>query len=293
MSPSPNLRGIAAMCAAMALFVGNDAFVKLAAADLPPHQILFVRGLMATAVVGGVVFAQGAHRAWRRLAHPLLALRSLLEVATAYFFISALAVLGLAEATAIMLLSPLLITAFSAFFLGEDVRWRRWSAVGVGFLGMLLVLQPGGGVFAAGAVFALIAAVVQSGRDVVTRRLPSGMPTTLVSAAGMAAMTACAGLACLALPWTPVGGGTLRLLAASAVLVIMGNIAIIIAFRDVDISAVSPFRYTVIVWAVIAGVAVFDETPNRLAWLGIVLIVASGLYTMVREAVTRGRPAER
>lgn len=286
-----NLKGIAAMCAAMALFVANDTLVKLAAAELPTHQIIALRGAMASALILGAVVWRGEHRAWRMLGHPLVAVRSLIEAFVAYTYIAALATLSVADVTAILLLSPLLITAFSALALKEDVRWRRWAAVGVGFLGMLLVVRPGGGVFGPAALLALLSTIAVAARDLVTRRLPAGAPTLLVTASTILLLTALSFAAALALPWAPPRPPVLACLAAAAVLVLLGNAAIIVAFRDVDVSAVSPFRYTVIVWAVIASAVVFGETPQGWSWLGIALIVGGGLYAMWRETRAARRPA--
>ena len=271
------------MCAAMALFVANDTLVKLAAAELPTHQILFVRGLIATALVVAAIFWLGAQRQWRSLLHPLIVARSLIEAFIAYTYIAALGTLSVADVTAILLLSPLLITAFSALVLKEDVRWRRWAAVGVGCVGMLLVVRPGGGVFGPAALLALLSTIGVAARDLVTRRLPAAAPTLLVTASTVLLLTALSGIASLGLPLAPVRPTALAWLAAAAVLVLLGNYAIVVAFRDVDVSAVSPFRYTVIVWAVAAAYAVFGDTPNPLGWAGIALIVGSGLYAMHRE----------
>jgi len=284
-----NLRGIVAICAAMALFVVNDTLVKIAAAELPTHQIIFLRGVMASALVGAAVLGTGAFRAWRALAHPAIIGRSLLEAFVAYTYIAALATLGVADATAILLLSPLLITAFGALVLGEDVRWRRWAAIGVGFLGMLLVVRPSGGVFGPGAALALASTIGVAARDLLTKSLPQTAPTLLVTAATVVAVTLLSGLGALAQPWEPLRPPILASLAVAAALVVLGNFAIIAAFRDVDVSVVSPFRYTIIVWAVGAGYVAFGDLPSGIAWIGIALIVASGLYAMVRETVAERR----
>jgi drug/metabolite transporter (DMT)-like permease len=273
------------MCAAMALFIVNDALVKIALVEMPTHQIIFVRGLIASTLILVVAVVTGAHRQWRALAHPLIVTRTLLEAFVAYTYIAALGLLTVADATAINMLSPLLITALGALFLGEDVRWRRWAAIGAGFAGMLLVVRPGGGVFGVGALLALAATFAVAVRDVITRRLPTGVPTVLVTASTLLVLTTLTGIASLILPTAPVRGPTLALLAVAAVLVVLGNIAIIVAFRDTDVSAVSPFRYTVIVWAVIVGYLVFGDLPQGLTWVGIGLIVGSGLYSIYRETV--------
>jgi drug/metabolite transporter (DMT)-like permease len=286
MKTSRNIIGIFAMCAAMALFVANDTLVKLAAKELPTHQILFLRGLFASAMICAAVVQQGLHRNLASAGNPLVLARCMIEVFVAYTFISALAVLALADITAILLLSPLMITVIAAVFLKEPVRWRRWSAVLVGCLGMLLVVKPGGGAFQAAAILALLSTMAVAVRDVITRRIPADIPTLVVAASGIVIMTVSGGLLSLASPWVPVSSQSLLYLAGAAIMVLLGNVAIIMAFRDVDISAVSPFRYTLIVWAVIAGILVFGDIPDPVAWIGILLIVSSGLYTLYRESIT-------
>jgi drug/metabolite transporter (DMT)-like permease len=123
----------------------------------------------------------------------------------------------------------------------------------------------------------------------VTRRLPSDIPTPVITAAGSLGSTILGGLLCAALPWTSVSAQALLWLSGAAALVIAGNIAIVAAFRGVDVSVVSPYRYTVMVWAVLVGVLVFGEFPSAQAWIGIALIVGSGLYALYRETKTRGR----
>jgi drug/metabolite transporter (DMT)-like permease len=286
---SANLRGIGAMCAAMALFTVNDTFVKLVAKELPTHQIMFVRGIIGSVMIGTYLAATSQLGHWRYLLHPLVVIRTALEVFTAYSFITALGVLAIADVTAILLVSPLLITAISALLFGEDVRWRRWLAVIVGFIGMLIVVQPGSGAFQPAAFWALASTFAIAARDLVTRRLPSDIPTPVITAAGSLGSTILGGLLCAALPWTSVSAQALLWLSAAAALVIAGNIAIVAAFRGVDVSVVSPYRYTVMVWAVLVGVLVFGEFPSAQAWIGIALIVGSGLYALYRETKTRGR----
>jgi drug/metabolite transporter (DMT)-like permease len=286
MTSSRNITGIIAMCAAMALFVINDTLVKLAAKELPTHQILFLRGLFATTLICAAVVQKGLHRNLAGLRSPLVLTRCLIEVFIAYTFIGALAVLPLADINAILLLSPLMITVIAALVLKETVRWRRWSAVLVGFIGMLLVVKPGGSTFQAAALLALMSTTGVAVRDVLTRRIPADIPTLIIAASGIVIMTVSGGLLSLASPWVAVSSQTLLYLAGAAIMVLLGNVAIIMAFRDVDISAVSPFRYTLIVWAVIAGILVFGDMPTPMAWIGIGLIVSSGLYTLYRESIT-------
>jgi drug/metabolite transporter (DMT)-like permease len=286
---SANLRGIIAMCAAMALFVVNDSFVKLAAKLWPVHQIMVVRGAFAVSIILGLIFAAREHRRFGALKQPLVMARCLIEGFIAFTFISALAALPIADVTAILLISPLLITVAGAFFFGEDVRWRRWMAVGIGFMGMLLVVRPGGTGDHSAALLALVSTCGVVIRDLLTRSLPASVPSLIV-AFGTSLATMATGVAISAFrPWQAYDTGTMFYALIAALTVALGNYAIILAFRNVEVSVVSPFRYTVIVWAVIAGYIGFGDAPAPIAWAGIALIVGSGLYTLYREQRTRLR----
>jgi drug/metabolite transporter (DMT)-like permease len=155
----------------------------------------------------------------------------------------------------------------------------------------LLVIRPGGGGFQAAALLAFVSTCGVALRDVITRKLPSDVPNLLVAASTIVVMTLAGGAISVVSPWSPVELQALVYLAGAAVTVLLGNIAIIIAFRDVDVSAVSPFRYTLIVWAMIAGFMVFGDVPGPTQWAGIGLIVGSGIYTLYRESVTARQSA--
>jgi drug/metabolite transporter (DMT)-like permease len=291
--PSTNpRRNIAAMCAAMALFIVNDACVKAAAADWPTAQIMAVRGFAAALMMGVLAWSMGELAQWRMLLRPLVAGRCLLEGLIAFAYISALAVLPLADVTAILLISPLLITAAGALLLGETVRWRRWLAVGVGFAGMLLVVRPLGEGFGLVGLVAVAATVGVAARDLITRRIPAEVPTSVIAFGTTLAGLAVGLTMTPAQPWQPLAPQPLVLAVGAAALVAGGNIAIVAAFRNVDVSIVSPFRYTAIVWALLLGVFAFGERPAILSWIGIVLIVGAGLYTLYREAALARPKAE-
>jgi drug/metabolite transporter (DMT)-like permease len=284
-----NLRGIAAMMIAMLFFVGNDALMKLARVSLETGQALFVRGLFALLMLTMAISLTGG---WRQLPlafHRLALMRAGTESVVAALYISALSAMALADITSILMLTPLILTAFSVLFLHEKVGWRRWSAVIVGFIGILLVIRPGGQVAPLWAVaMAFGSAVLVAVRDVMTRRMPVTIPSlmlTLTTTLG----TMAGGIAMLAAgqSWQPLTAPVLAILAGAALLVLIGNFAIIEAFRDADISAVSPFRYSVILWAGILGFAMFGEVPTALSLIGVALVIASGLYTVHRERVRR------
>jgi drug/metabolite transporter (DMT)-like permease len=277
------LPNILAMCCAMALFVANDTLVKIAAVHWPAHQIMFLRGLAALGVTFSLVVVMREMGGLPFLKRPLVALRCAIEGFVAFTFITALAFMPIADITAILLLSPLLITTAAALFFGEQVRWRRWMAVIVGFVGMLLVVQPGGNTLGWPALLALASTFGVAARDLLTRRLPAEVPSTVVAFGTTLATALTGGCVWLFNPGAPLSAEPLLACAGAAVLVALGNLAIVFAFRRVETSLVSPYRYTVIVWAVLSGYFVFGNVPTILSWVGIGLIVASGLYTLYRE----------
>jgi drug/metabolite transporter (DMT)-like permease len=292
-SQAASRRGIAAMMIAMAAFVVQDTFVKLAAVNWPTAQVLVVRGSFACCFAFALLTAMGYGRQLGLLASRPVLIRSVIESALAICFVSALAALPIAEITAILLVSPLLITAGSAFVLRDRVGWRRWLAVGLGMAGMLLVVRPTGEGAGVATWLAVASAVLVAVRDLYTRMIGVDVPSPVL-AQGAALGTVAGGLLLsLATPWAPFDLRAFVYLAIAAVFVVAGNYTVIVAFRNGDTSLVSPFRFSVIVWAAIAGYAVFGEVPDVPATLGIALIIGSGIYTLHRERVRAAAAATR
>ena len=286
MSPAvANRRGILAMLAAMTLFTANDTLLKIATAGLPPGQIMAVPGLFAVALVVALLAGRGEAGHLRDLRQPAVFLRGALEAAIAFLFITSLSRLPIANVNAILQATPIILT-FLAVALGlEQVGWRRWSAVVVGFLGVLFIVKPSMAGMNAYALMALASAALVAVRDLVTRRVGSSVPTAVVALAGTVAVMLAGFALATTEAWRPLTGGEIALLALAAVLVTAGNLAIVTAFRVGEISAVSPFRYSVVITSLAAGYLVFGEWPDLSSCLGIALVVASGLYTLHRERV--------
>jgi drug/metabolite transporter (DMT)-like permease len=280
-----NLRGIVSMLCAMALFIASDTMVKLAGAMMPPTEIMAVRGLIAVVLMGGIVLATVERAQWNMIRRPLVAARAGLEAVLAVLFLVALPHLPLGEITVIMQIAPLVLTVLSSVVLAETIGWRRWAAVAAGFLGVVLVAQPSGQGINVYILIALIVPVLVAVRDIMTRKLDPKIPTAAVT------FTTTLGVCLLGLAgaplenWTPLSSYALALLAASAALVSGANIFIIRAFRGVDVSVVSPFRYSSVVWAILLGYVIWGDIPNPLAIVGMAIIVASGLYVMHRETL--------
>lgn len=284
-----NLRGILFMMLAMASFVLNDALVKLARVEWDTGQILIVRGCFALALLAVWVRLAQATDRLGMLVRKELVLRGALEAMIAMAFITALGQIALADITAILMLAPLVITALSIVFLDERVGWRRWTAVLVGFIGMLLVVQPGSNTMPTGAlILALISVLGVGARDILTRRLPADAPSIVVSVTSViGTMLGGAVLTVGFSAWQPVTPYLLLLSVSAAGFVVLGNFSIIEACRDVELSAVTPFRYSMILWAILLGALIFGSWPTPVALAGIALIGVSGLYTLHRERLRR------
>jgi len=279
-----NLRGIILMVAAMAGFAIEDMFVKWAAADLPTGQIL-----LALAAGGAPVFILLARRQGKRIwsAEALTApviWRNAGEVIGSLGFITALALVPLSLAAAIFQAMPLAVTFGAAVFLGETVGWRRWTAISVGFLGVLVIIRPGLSGFDPASLWALLAVAGLAVRDLATRRVAPTITSMQLSAWGFLSLIPLAGvmLAATGGP-VPVTGAHVGYLAGALGFSIASYWAITAAMRRGEVSVTTPFRYSRLVFALIIGVAVFGERPDAWTLTGAALIIGSGLYTFARE----------
>ncbi|MDP2375395.1 DMT family transporter [Reyranella sp.] len=281
-----NTRGILAMSAAVVVFIFNDALIKIAAETVPAIQAIGVRGVFATLWVMLALAVTGAWRQLGGVTHPYVLLRGVLEAASSIVYLIALFQIQFAIATAINLSTPLIFTALAVLLLKETVRWRRWSAVIVGFLGVLLVIQPRPGDIDVWAWVVLLATVLGVFRDVLGRYLPASVPTLVVSftSAVAVALVGCAWT--FVEGWQPMTAREIGLLLASSLLLAAGYQFLVLALRSgAEFSVIGSFRYASILWALGIGYVVWGDVPNALALFGIVVIVGSGLYILHRERV--------
>ena len=283
-----NSRGILAMSASVVAFVFNDAMVKLAAETMPAVQAIGVRGIFATLWCGLALLLTGS---WRRLSgavHPKVVQRALLEATASFLFFIALFHIPFAIATAVNLSTPLIVTVLAVLILKENVRWRRWSAVIMGFVGVLLVIQPRPGDINAWTWMVLLASVAGAARDVLSRFLPASLPTLVVSFT-TAIVVATGGCAwALIEGWQPMTGSALGLLLVSSLLLALAYQLVILALRSrAGFSVMASFRYASILWALAIGYVVWGDVPNALALFGIAMIVGAGLYILQRERLRR------
>lgn len=271
------------MLAAMAAFVVNDTMMKLAATDLPTGQVIFLRGLVIVPVLAALMLASATRTTLEMLCRPGILARCVAEVAAAILYLSALFHMPIADCTAILQFTPLALTAGAALFLGAPVGWRRWLATLVGLIGVLIIIRPGASAFNPYAALALLSVVFIAARDLITRRLGKDVPTIVIAFTSTAAV-AVSSLGLLpfeAWRW-PSPAAMLALLGASAAL-LGAQYWIILAMRSGDIAVVAPFRYSIILWAIVAGFLVWREVPDLATWIGIAVVTAAGLYTFLRE----------
>ncbi|QDC08153.1 DMT family transporter [Oceanicola sp. D3] len=281
---SENLRGAVLMTASMAAFTINDTFVKSLSDDLPLMQTVFLRGLAVTPLLGLLAWWRGALRF--RLSRGdgwLLVLRSLSEIFAALFFLTALYNMPLANATAILQAAPLMVTLAGALFFGEAIGIWRMSAILVGFLGVLLIVQPGGEGFTSYSIWALAAVVAVVARDVLTRKMSGALHSlTVATVTGFSVGTA-AGIAALFEPWAPVSASNALALGGSVISILFAYLFSVTAVRVGDMGFVAPFRYTGLLWALVLGLLAFGDFPGPLTLAGSAIVIAAGLFTYLRE----------
>lgn len=281
---SSNLAGALLMMASMACFTLNDTMLKLTDGAVPLFQLLFVRSLITCGLIlvtkdrlGTLHFDIG-RKDWM-----IIGLRALTEVVISYFFLTALFNMPLANLTAVIQVVPLAVTLASAVVLREAVGWRRMLAIAVGFCGVLLIVRPGAEGFNVWSLYALIAVLGITARDLLTRKLSKDVPSMTVTLATAAAVMAAAGLASLSAPWVAIAPVTWLMIVGSAICILGGYFFSIQTMRAGDVSYTAPFRYTGLVWALLAGWFVFGEWPGLLTLLGAAIVVATGVFTFYRE----------
>ena len=289
---SPNLRGALFMCIAMAGFTINDTFVKWALESLTLGQIILMRGMMAFVMLILFFYRSIDLSQLPYLKHPAVITRMVGEVGATLCFLLSLSYLPIAFVTSILQALPLLVTLGAAFFFSEPVGWRRWSAIIVGFIGILIIVRPGFEGFTVWSLVTVAAVIFCAIRDLATRVIPKEMSTANLSTA-TALVVALVGGALIE-PfggWQPVTTSNLAIVFTSAVALIIGYYSLITAMRQGDISFMAPFRFTGLLWAILLGYVIFGDLPDRYMLIGASIIICSGLYALYRErVVNRQRP---
>lgn len=281
-----NLKGMGWMTLAMLGFALADTFIKLTLGALPVGQVIAIFGFGGAVIFGVWAVVKGDTFFDWGLFTKAFVLRLVSEVVGTMCFIIALASIELSLLSAIIQANPLLVTLGAAIFLGADVGWRRWVAILIGLIGVLIIVRPGLAGFDANSLWALGAAIGLTGRDLTTRAIPRDVSTLLLAAWGFVA----AGLSGVIL-LTVTGGaalpdGLLALqLTGALIFALVAYYAVTAAMRVGDIPTVTPFRYTRLVFALILAFFVFHERPDMWTLIGAAIVIATGLYTLWRERV--------
>jgi drug/metabolite transporter (DMT)-like permease len=284
-----NLRGAAFMVAAMLGFAIEDMLIKFMATALPVGQIIGMIGLASSVLLAVLLRQQGQPLFTPAMLSGPILLRAVGELVGTMGFVTAIALTPLSSASAILQATPLFVTLGAALFLQEKVGWRRWTAILVGFFGVLLIIRPGMDGFSWLSLFALQGVIGLGIRDLATRRIPRETSSLQLSFLAFLVLIPAAAIL-LVLNGTPLVAVSAENGLYFCLAVIIGIFAyygIVAAMRIGDISFVTPFRYSRMIFALIVGVFVFSENPDALTLIGAAIVVGSGLYTLWRERNVR------
>lgn len=273
------------MSVGMVCFLMNDSLVKHVSESLPAPQLIFLRGLLATLGLFVLALALRQLPAWREtvghIGHKWVFIRSFLDGLASLVYLSALFNMPLANATAINMSTPLLIALLSALLLQHHISWRHWLIIGLGFVGVLCVVQPQADGFNHWAWVALAGTLCHALRDLSVYFIPDHVPSPLITLSTALTATVMAGIWALFHPWHSVTPLQWAQMAGASVFLSAGYFLLIKATRMADMTVIAPFRYMGLLTAVVMGFVVWGDVPNALAWTGMGLLVAAGLM-MIR-----------
>lgn len=284
-----NLRGAGLMVMAMLCFAIEDMFIKFLGGAIPVGQLIALLGAGGALLMAGACAYQREALFSRELLSRPVIIRNAGEVFGTLGFVTALVLVPLATASAILQTTPLMVTLGAALFLGEAVGWRRWLAICVGLFGVLLIVRPGMEGFDWNVLFAVQGMIGLSIRDLATRRVPATLSALQLSLTAFALLVP-TGVAVMWATGTSYATPDPREWGILAIAALIGAFSyrfIVMAMRLGEVSFVTPFRYSRMVFALIIGLVVFAEVPDALTLVGVVIVIASGLFTLWRERVRK------
>jgi drug/metabolite transporter (DMT)-like permease len=279
-----NLRGIGCMVLATAAFVANDTLLKLALEGAPPMQVLMLRNVFALAWCLPAVVILGHRAQIGQIVNRWIALRALCEVVAISSFMQALGIMSIGDITAIYQVSPLLVILGVAFIWRERIGSLRMACIACGFLGGVLVAQPGTDATSFYAIFAVVTAFGAAARDIVSRKVPAHVPGILIALSVIIAVLIVATASTLMFEtWASMTNRSWIFLVFAGFFLMIAQTFVFLAFRFGSANAVAPFAYMSTLFAVLSQVTVFTDIPNWISILGMALIIASGIVVISLE----------
>lgn len=310
---NPALAGVLLTCGGTLIFSINDMSIKFLSGDYALHQVILVRALVGMTflmlLIGLTRHRTGAGFGQLRTARPgAHLLRVLIILASNVTFFTGLAAMPIADAVAVAYVSPLAVTALSVLVLGERVGPRRWAAVVVGLVGVVVMLRPGAGVIQPAALLVFVSAILYAAGNLLARRMggtESAMTLSFFVQSGFIVTSAAMGLwagdghlasddplwGFLFRPWVWPPMADWPFFVATGLSVAIGGLMVTQAYRTTEAGLIAPFEYLGMPMAIFWGVVMFGTWPDAVAWAGIALICGSGLYVMWRETVRRKESA--
>lgn len=284
MMQSSNLRGILLMILSMLGFAIEDVFLKLLSDTIPASQLLVVTGFGAAVALAAIARVQGAPIYSSQLLERHIIIRTLADLIGAIFFIWSIVLLPLTILSSIIQAIPLAVTAGAALLLGERVGVKRWTAIAIGFIGVLIIIRPTPQGVNFGALLALVFVAALAIRDLATRQIRTKLASVTISIYGFVAMgTAGIVITPFSGPYVLPNSTETFWLAMAILFAVVGYYMIVISTRIGSASVVAPFRYSRLVFAVVLSFVFLGETIDPITGLGIFIVIASGLYTFWRE----------
>jgi len=286
MKLTDNVFGAILMAVSMLSFISNDALMKFLFQTISVEQGIFMRGLVSVPLLALIAYLRKSlfvridWRNWR-----VILTRAFAELAATMAFLTALSNMPLANITAILQALPLTVTMFAAIFFGEQVGWRRWSAILAGFIGVLIIIRPGGDGFNEYVVLAIVAVACVTVRDAITRRLDRSVPSLFVAFISAIPIFIYGGVATATTGWTVVSGAIIGIVVVAAIAITCGYLFAVMAMRNGEISFVAPFRYTGMIWAILFGFLLFGDLPDAATILGTMIVIGMGVYAFHRERI--------
>ncbi|MDB2524909.1 DMT family transporter [Amylibacter sp.] len=280
-----NFKGILLMLIAMAGFTMEDLFMKKLSVNLSTGQILITLGFGSSLVFALMAKSKGYKLTAKIFWSKGMLIRQFAEGIAAIAFITSLTLIPLSTVAAVFQATPLVITMGAALFLGEAVGWRRWLAIIVGLIGVLIIIRPGLNSFDPNVGYVLIAVLFVTVRDLITRKLPMNVPSTIVSFQAFASLII-AGVVLIFLSDQKIVGldkNQIYFVLGGIIFGVIGYYCIVASTRIGEAGVVTPFRYSRLLFAIIIGFLFFNERPDFLTLLGASIVIMTGIYTVLRE----------